>query len=105
MSLIKHIYNYRVKSFLSFDDFKHIFNIKNSDFLKYYTLIKSIPLTWQTQLQNENINLNVNKTYLIDTIMKRKTKNNILYKKQIDTITKNIENKSKPKRENEFQDI
>ena len=44
-----------IKSFLSFDDFRNIFNIKNSDFLKYYTLIKSIPLQWQTQLQNEKI--------------------------------------------------
>ena len=27
---IKHLYDYRIKSFLSFDDFKNIFNIKNS---------------------------------------------------------------------------
>ena len=43
---IEHVYDYRIKSFLSFQNFKTIFNLSNDDFLKYHTLIKSIPQLW-----------------------------------------------------------
>ena len=34
---IEHVYDYRIKSFLSFQNLKTIFNIRNDDFLKYHT--------------------------------------------------------------------
>ena len=44
VNFIEHVYDFRIKTFLSFQDFQTFFNIESKDFLKYHKLINSIPL-------------------------------------------------------------
>ena len=102
---LEHVYDYRSKTFLTFENLKFIFDVKTSDYLKYFTLIKSIPKLWKDKLKEENINLNYNAKYLLDSVTKNKNKNNILYITQIEKLTHNLVINSQRKWEIEFQNI
>ena len=102
---IEHIYDYRIKPFLSFQNFKTIFNISNDDFLKYHTLINSIPKLWKDKLKTETINANNNTNYLINQILKEKGRSNLLYTKQVVRKFSKVEVKSQQKWESQFGEI
>ena len=102
---LEHVYDYRSKTFLTFDNLKFIFDVKTTDYLKYFTLINSIPKLWKDKLKEENINLNYNAKYLLDSVIKNKNKNNILYITQIEKLTHNLVINSQRKWEIEFQNI
>ena len=105
ISFIEHIYDYRIKSFLSFQNFKTVFNINNNDYLKYHTLINSIPNAWKNKLKSETIMGNDRMQYLINDAMDVKRKSNFLYAKQIIKIYEKVEVKSEKKWEATFGQI
>ena len=102
---IEHVYDFRTKTFLSFNDFQTFFDIESKDFLKYHKLINSIPLEWKNKLKSESIIGNNNQKYFIDEVLTNKSKNNILYLKQINSIYNTVVIKPQKKWEEEFQDI
>ena len=63
-------------------------------FLKYHTLINSIPQVWKDKLKTENINVNNNTNYLINQIINEKGRSNLLYVNQIIKKTNKVEIKS-----------
>ena len=101
---IEHVYDFRTKTFLAFNDFKAFFGIESKDFLKYHKLINSIPLKWKNKLKSESIIGNNNQKYFIDEVLTNKSKNNILYLKQIQNICNTVVIQPNKKWE-EFQDI
>ena len=105
VTFIEHIYDYRVKTFLSFQDFQTFFDIESKDFLKYHKLINCIPLEWKNKLKSETIVGNNNQEYLIDEIVKSKSKYNILYLRHINNLGKSIEVKPQKKWEDVFDNI
>ncbi|MCG7875526.1 MAG: reverse transcriptase domain-containing protein [Candidatus Thiodiazotropha endolucinida] len=75
---IKDIFNDNEKKLLSFTNIKERYNIPENDFLKYLTLIYSIPNRWKTNLQNENIDTPIAPT-LISQVMKSNQTNKYIY--------------------------
>ena len=55
IDLVEHLYDYRVREFYTFNQIKQLYDLENTEFLKYYTLIQSIPLHWKEKLKTEAI--------------------------------------------------
>ncbi|KAH3795246.1 hypothetical protein DPMN_148794 [Dreissena polymorpha] len=51
---VDQLYDYRIKDFYSFDDICYIYGIPSNNFLKYYTLIKSIPIHIKSEINTNN---------------------------------------------------
>jgi len=76
------LYDYRINDFYSFDNLCYIFGIPSSNFLMYYTLIKSIPIHIKTVI-NTNNPPNTKKTFIENIIAKKNKTNKIFYALQI----------------------
>ena len=50
---VKQLFDQRQKLY-DFQSLKTLFNLDNSDFLKYHSLIRSIPIAWKQKLKNKN---------------------------------------------------
>ena len=48
------MYDFSAKRFHSFEKLKELYNVPNGDFLKYSSLVQSIPNYWKAQLKHEN---------------------------------------------------
>lgn len=78
---IEHIYDYRTHKFLTFENIMLIFNVSSNDFLKYYSLLDSIPLRYVELLKQENI---IYKDDKLVCMVKQKQKiNKTLYTMQL----------------------
>ncbi|KAH3799540.1 hypothetical protein DPMN_153150 [Dreissena polymorpha] len=51
---VDQLYDYRMKDFYSFDNICYIYKIPSNNFLKYYTLIKSIPIQIKSEINTNN---------------------------------------------------
>ncbi|KAH3690049.1 hypothetical protein DPMN_191796 [Dreissena polymorpha] len=51
---VDQLYDYRIKDFYSFDNTCYIYGIPSNNFLKYYTLIKSIPIHIKSEINTIN---------------------------------------------------
>ncbi|KAH3836124.1 hypothetical protein DPMN_109494, partial [Dreissena polymorpha] len=51
---VDQLYDYRIKDFYSFDDICYIYEIPSNNFLKYFTLIKSIPIHIKSGINTNN---------------------------------------------------
>lgn len=89
---IKNIYNFRTKTFYSFDELKQMFDLNNGDFLKYYSIQGNIKETWKNKLKLEEINYDT-PDFLISTVTSMDKPSKMLYKTQIE---KNILTSIKP---------
>ena len=67
---IEHLYDYRKKEFYNFKDFCELYNIHQSQFLKYHQLLARITTIWKDKLKLESINAQ-NETTLFDNFIKR----------------------------------
>ena len=87
---IDHLYDKRQKTIYTFEQIKTLYNLNNSDFLKYHTLIRSIPNSWKLKLKDENIIDNPTNHSLLQQIQKLKSVNKFLYNKQLNSIRKSL---------------
>ena len=80
-TLIDVLENFRnvSKKFHSFEKLKELHNVPNEDFLKYLSLVQSIPKYWKTQLKQENGLIPI-KSKMIDTLLQVKQTNKFAYK-------------------------
>ncbi|KAH3884905.1 hypothetical protein DPMN_008891 [Dreissena polymorpha] len=91
---VDQLYDYRIKDFYSFDNICYLYGIPSNNFLKYYTLIKSIPIHIKSEINTNNTPCT--QTTFVENILGRKNKTNkIFYKLQIKNPTENskIQNK------------
>ncbi|KAH3883935.1 hypothetical protein DPMN_007905 [Dreissena polymorpha] len=91
---VDQLYDYRIKDFYSFDNICYIYGIPSNNFLKYYTLIKSIPIHIKSEINTNNTPCT--QTTFVENILGRKNKTNtIFYTLQIKKPTENskIQNK------------
>ncbi|KAH3801753.1 hypothetical protein DPMN_155414 [Dreissena polymorpha] len=51
---VDQLYDYRIKDLYSFDDICYIYGIPSNNFLKYYTLIKSLPIHIKSEINTDN---------------------------------------------------
>lgn len=51
---IKDIYNYSQQKLHTFEKLKELYKVPNQDFLKYISLVRSIPNGWKSQLKQES---------------------------------------------------
>ena len=72
------IFDYQNQRFYHYIDLTIKFDILITDFLKYMSLIASIPAEWKTKIKNENNRIELNKTLLFK-LKKSKQKNKLLY--------------------------
>ena len=81
---VKHIYNYEQNCFYSFVNLTDKYNVPNTDFLKYMSLVRCISAAWKTNLQNESC---PNEIELRDTLLfklkKSKQRTRFLYNYQL----------------------
>ncbi|KAH3862705.1 hypothetical protein DPMN_025679 [Dreissena polymorpha] len=88
------LYDYRIKDFYSFDDICYIYGIPSNYFLKYYTLIKSIPIHIKSEINTNNTQCT--QTTFVENILGRKNKTNkIFYTLQIKNPTENSKTQNK----------
>ena len=52
---IKHMYDFRKRSFYSFQDIINLYEKDKADFIKYHQIVKSIPLEWKHRLKENDI--------------------------------------------------
>ena len=83
IKLIESIYDYRVKQFYTFEYFSNLYDIPNSEFLKYISLIAAIPNDMKRKLKSEQINAGNNNSSFIDVIRKSKHANKLFYNLQL----------------------
>ena len=102
---IEHIFDSRLKIFFTFQHMKTTYNLNTSDFLKYHTLIQSIPQSWKIKLKNENNQNNDIKNNLLEQISKLKSANKYFYNKQLNKVAENLVIKPHVKWEQEMIDI
>ena len=69
---------------------KTTYNLNTSDFLKYHTLIQSIPQSWKIKLKYENNQNNDIQNNLLEQISKLKSANKYFYNKQINKVAENL---------------
>ena len=75
----ENIYDITAKSLYSYRRLSEKYTLPEGDFLKYLTLIHSIPKTWKTNIKNENVNV-PKRPYILDQITKSKQTNQYTYK-------------------------
>lgn len=74
---IRDIYDQNGHTFYSFGRLREVYNLSNTDFLKYISLISSIPKEWKNKIRAENIIL----TQLLKVKQANKFTYNILVQK------------------------
>ncbi|KAH3890365.1 hypothetical protein DPMN_014444 [Dreissena polymorpha] len=91
---VDELYDFRIKDFYSFDDICYIYGIPSNNFLKYYTLIKSIPIHIKSEINTNNTPCT--QTTFVENILGRKNKTNkIFYTLQIKNPTENSKTQNK----------
>jgi hypothetical protein len=78
---LKDVFDYQNKRFYPYIDLTMKFNIPINDFLKYMSLIASIPLEWKAKIKNENDRIELGKNVPLK-LKKSKQKNKLLYNLQ-----------------------
>ncbi|KAH3838925.1 hypothetical protein DPMN_112342 [Dreissena polymorpha] len=71
---VDQLYDYRIKDFYSFDNICYIYGIPSNNFLKYYTLTKSIPIHIKPEINTNNTPCT--QTTFEENILGRKNKTN-----------------------------
>ena len=71
---VDQLYDYRIKDFYSFDNICYIYGIPSNNFLKYYTLIKSIPIHIKSEINTNNTPCT--QTTFVPNILRRKNTTN-----------------------------
>ena len=100
--MIINLYNDTTKKLYTFERLKDIFDLLESDFLKYLTLSSSIPSRWKTVVKNENTHTPETPT-IISQLLKSEQPNKVAYNLLIKKKTQN-EKKSEVKWINQFGD-
>ncbi len=70
---VDQLYDYRIKDFYSFDNICYLYGIPSSNFLMYYTLIKSIPIHIKSLINTNNTPST--QTSFIENMLAKQTKN------------------------------
>ena len=70
---IKDIYDFKNKKLHAFEKLKELYNIPNQDFLKYLSLVQSIPNHWKSQLKHENGQVPLKSTMLNNILNAKET--------------------------------
>ena len=96
---MKDIVNITDKSILDFTSLKAKYDLPNSDFIKYLTLLHSIPNTWKTMIKQEPLDMPMKPT-LISQIVKTKQTNRYIYQYILNKQTPN--NKAEQKWNTKF---
>ena len=78
IKVLKDIYDDASKKFYPFSRLRDIYNLPEGDFLKYLTLIHSIPHSWKTSIKNENTNT-PNPNTILGQLMNTKHTNKYVY--------------------------
>ena len=63
-----------------------MYNLDNSEFLKYHSLIRSIPISWKQKLKDKTFSDNSVQHSLVQQIQKIKSVNKFLYNKQHNNV-------------------
>ena len=79
---VDQLYDYRINDFYSFENICYIYGIPTSNFLMYYTLIKSIPIHIKAATNTNNTPC-TKKTFVENIIAKQNKTNKIFYTLQI----------------------
>ena len=83
----EHIFDYRNNSFYDFERIEYLYNIRQTDVLKYHTLIKSIPIEIKERLIREGITYTENIS-LKSKILESNQTNQYIYRMLINnTVT------------------
>ncbi|KAH3846206.1 hypothetical protein DPMN_088505 [Dreissena polymorpha] len=85
---VDQLYDYRIKDFYSFDNICYIYGTSSNLFLKYYTLIKSIPIHIKSEINTNNTPC-TQTTFVENILGRKKTTNKIFYTLQIKNPTEN----------------
>ena len=97
------LYDRRHRIFFTFAQLKQIFNLKETDFLRYYQILSSIPKHWKAKLRTESPNAqSINLYQLYNT---SKSAKDILKQKQLKAKLLSLEVKPKQKWETRFDDL
>ena len=105
LKYINQVFDNRLRLFYTFQYIKNVYALNASDFLKYHTLIQSIPTHWKAKLKIEN-NLNNNtQQNLLTQISTQKSPNKYLYNIQLNRITNSLVIKPHIKWEQEINNI
>ena len=75
---IKDIYDDETKVYCSFRKIQHKFGVPNSDYLRYLSLLNSIPKDWRRKLYQENSNIPV-ETKILDQLKNTSQTNKFIY--------------------------
>jgi len=81
IKFLEHIFDFRSKTFYNFDTFQNLYDIPTNDYLKYYTLIKSIPNSYKQKLIVEDF-FNFNHDTLLKRVQSTKKVSKYLYNLQ-----------------------
>ena len=73
------VYDITAKALYSYRRLREKYNLPEGDFLKYLTLIHSMPNAWKTNIKNENVNI-PKRPSILDQITKSKQTNQYTYK-------------------------
>ena len=73
------VYDITAKALYSYKRLSEKYNLPECDFLKYLTLIYSIPNAWKTNIKKENVNI-PKRPSIVDQIKKSKQTNQYTYK-------------------------
>ena len=76
------IFDYRSKTFYTFDFFSYLYDISRNDYLKYYSLIGSIPSDIKNSLKEQQINTQQSES-ILNKLLSKKQANKFLYNYQI----------------------
>ena len=60
---VKDIFDHETKTYHSFRNMQNNFDLPNTDYLRYLSLINSIPRDWKRKLYHENSNIPAEKRY------------------------------------------
>ena len=85
---IEHLYDYRKKDFYTYEDFKNIYGIKNTDYLKYHMLKNNIPKYFLDRLKTNTIHMEYQDT-LLKKVNKSNAINKLMYNIQLDEKNSN----------------
>ena len=86
---VEQLYNRDLNRFHSFVEFKDIYLIKNSDFLKYHKIINAIPQEWKETLQF-NLDIDSEGSNLVNKLISNKKICSFLYNMQLANLQNNI---------------
>ena len=84
--LLEHLFDFRTKSYYSFEQMKFLYSIPDKDFLRYLTLLNSIPERMKSKLKTEQITYCQDKETLLQIIAKKRKPNRFMYCLQLDNF-------------------